>query len=751
MISPDTDFRGAPLLRREFTLEPGHGEVAHAVLRATALGIYEVFLNGAPIDELLGPGWSSYEWRVRYRTHDVTEHLTPVAVLGVAMGNGWYRGRLGWTGRNRLYGEELGFMAQLDITYADGFVQTVATDETWQAGPSATVENDLYDGQTIDARLNNHGWYQPGGDVLGGTGVHILPFNYSRLSEAITPPITRHEVLKPTKIWTSPSGKTLVDFGQNLVGWVRFTVQGKRGEAITIRHAEVLEEGELGVRPLRGAKATDVFVMSGEVDHFEPTKTFHGFRYAEVNGWPGELDEQSLEAVVVHSALERTGTFECSNDMLNQLHHNVVWGLKGNFLSLPTDCPQRSERLGWTGDIAVFAPTAAYLYDVKAFLVDWLQDLAAEQRAADGQVPYVVPDIFKFGHLPPNFPVSDSTAMWADAAVWVPWALWEAYGDKGVLEQQYDSMATHIHRVEGLLSENGLWDVGFQFADWLDPDAPPQKPGDAKADKGVVATSCLYRSATLMTRTAELLGRKNDATYFAALADRVQKAFNLHYVFPDGRIRSDCATVYTLALVFELLPSEQLREAAGNRLAELVRANAYKVSTGFAGTPYITWALSETGHLEDAYGLLLEKDCPSWLYPVTMGATTVWERWDSMLPDGTINPGSMTSFNHYALGSVADWMHQVIGGIRPAAPGYRRVKLAPRPGDGVHWAKTSVQTQHGRIRFEWLIRPGGTIDVSASIPEGVTAELDIPGVHPREIPSGSHSFTVGAGAAMTSR
>lgn len=741
MITPDEEFDGAPLLRREFRLAEGHGAVSKATLRATAFGVYEALINGVPVGEdVLSPGWSSYEWRLRYRSYDVTALVGPATVIGVSLGNGWYRGRLAWHGMSNLYGSELGFLGQLDIEFEDGHVQTVASDTSWQSGPSATTFNDLYDGQTIDARRNQPSWAEPGFDAGTWAGVRTLEFDAGRLVEPVGLPVVRTAVVRPLEVFTSPSGKTLVDFGQNLVGWLRFTVQGEAGQAVTMRHAEVLENGELGTRPLRTAKATDTLILSGGEDFFEPTKTFHGFRYAEITGWPGELTADSLEAVVVHSDLERTGTFECSNELVNQLHRNIVWGLRGNFLDLPTDCPQRDERLGWTGDIAVFAPTAAFLYDVKGFLQDWLLDLAAEQKAADGLVPITVPDALKYCPQPPEFPAPESSALWSEASVWVPWALWEAYGDIRVLATQYESMASHTRRVEGLLSPAGLWDSGFQFGDWLDPDAAPDQPWAAKADTAVVATACMYRTARLTAQAAGLLGTLDDEAHFEALAARVRAAFAEHYVGTDGTIRSDCTTVYALAIAFDLLATPELREFAGNRLAELVRDNNHRVSTGFAGTPFITHALTDTGHVDEAYRLLLEEGCPSWLYPVTMGATTVWERWDSMLPDGTINPGEMTSFNHYALGAVADWMHKAIGGIRPLDPGYARVLIAPQPGEGIDWARTALKTPHGEVRVEWKLDGGGFL-LEATVPDGVAADVVLPGGARNSVTGGTHSFS----------
>ncbi|MGN6743628.1 MAG: alpha-L-rhamnosidase-related protein, partial [Amnibacterium sp.] len=420
----------------------------------------------------------------------------------------------------------------------------------------------------------------------------------------------------------------------------------------------------------------------------------------------------------------------------------------GNFVDVPTDCPQRDERLGWTGDIAAFAPTAAFLFDIDGFLKDWLRDLDAEQQHHDGLIPFVIPDVLKYLPAPRDFPNPDSTALWSDAGVWVPWTLWEAYGDREVLETQFDSMASHVRRVRSLLSPTGLWDTGFQFGDWLDPDAPPENPAAAKADKGVVATACAYRSADLAARAAAVLGRAAEQQEFEEHAARLRAAFNEHYV-DAGRVTSDCTTVYALAIAFDLLDPEDER-VAGERLAELAEAAGYRISTGFAGTPFITDALSRTGHLDVAYRLLLEQEVPSWLYPVTMGSTTVWERWDSMLPDGTINPGQMTSFNHYALGAVADWMHRVVGGLAPAAPGYAKVLVAPRPGGGITEAETSLVTPHGRVSVAWR-QDGDRMRVELELPERVEAIVRLPGEPERILRGGSHVLEAAAAEALAAR
>ena len=744
MIAADEDFAGAPLLRREFSLQDGHGAVTRATLTLSAQGVVEAWLNGRAVsDDVLTPGWSSYEWRLRYATYDVTALVEAsvgesATVLGIALGKGWFGGRLGWSGGGSWYGGALGAFAQLEVEFADGSTQLVVTDDAWAGGPSAVLANDLYDGETIDARLRDDAWKKPGFSGDGWTGVHAIEFDTAKLEPYIGPSVKRWAALPVQEISTSPSGKTLVDFGQNLVGWITVRVHGPAGTEVTIRHAEVLEHGELGVRPLRTAQATDRYILSGGADEFEPTFTFHGFRYAEVEGWPGELRPGDLTAIAVGSELTRIGEFSSSDPLLNQFHENVVWGMRGNFVDVPTDCPQRDERLGWTGDIAAFAPTAAFLYDVDAFLSDWLADLDLEQKHNDGIVGFVVPDVLKYMPHPEDFGEPNSTAIWSDAAVWVPWDLYQAYGDTAVLSRQFDSMASHVRRVKSLLSPNGVWDGNFQFGDWLDPDAPPEDPAKAKADKGVVATACAYWSAKIVADTAALLGRTEAAAEFSAHSARLREAYNREYVL-DGSVKSDCTTVYALAIVFGLLdPADE--EVAGDRLAELAAEAGYRISTGFAGTPFIADALTKTGHTDVAYRLLLEKECPSWLYPVTMGATTVWERWDSMLPDGTINPGEMTSFNHYALGAVADWMHRVVGGLAPLKPGYASVLVAPQPGGGLTEAATSLETPHGRVSVSWSL-DGDLLTVDAELPEGVDGILRLPGREDQQLSGGPVSVT----------
>ncbi len=732
-----TQDQPCPLLRREFDVRPGVA-VERARLYVTALGVYEAQLNGAAVgDHVLDPGWTSYNHRLRYQTFDVTDLLREGRnAIGAILGDGWYRGPLGFGGARRdIYGDRLALLAQLEIAYADGATERVVTDAGWRAATGPILASGIYGGETYDARLERPGWSAPGYDDGEWVDVRPIDRDLATLVAPDGPPVRRTELVRPLAIGTSPSGRTIVDFGQNLVGRVRLTVRGEAGRTIALRHAEVLEGGELCMRPLRRARATDRYTLRGDDagETWEPRFTFHGFRYAEVDGWPGEVRADDLVAVVCHSDLERTGWFECSDPLINRLHENVVWSMRGNTLDVPTDCPQRDERLGWTGDIQVFAPTAAFLYDAAGFLASWLADLAAEQRDAAGAVPFVVPNIIEGPVVP--------AAAWGDAAVIVPWALYRRYGDTGILAAQFGSMRAWVDAVAARAGERLLWDTGFQFGDWLDPAAPPDNPAAARTDPGLVATAYFARSAELVGRAAGVLGRADDEARYLALAARVRDAFAREYVTPSGRLSSDAPTAYALALQFGLLPAAAQRRRAGARLATLARDGGYRVGTGFVGTPLILDALSDIGAYDAAYRLLTQRACPSWLYPVTMGATTIWERWDSMLPDGAVNPGEMTSFNHYALGAVADWLHRVVGGLAPAEPGYRRLEVHPRPGDGLTHARARHRTPYGLASCAWRIAEG-VMTVDVGVPPNATARVTLPGrdAEPLEVASGAHHW-----------
>jgi alpha-L-rhamnosidase len=713
----------APLLSATIDLP---GEITRARLYATAHGLYVARINGERVgDEQLAPGWTAYRQRLRYRTHDVTALLTEgVNHLEILLGNGWHRGRLGFRKGRALYGNRLAALAQLEVTTAGGAVHVLNTDGGWTARESAIVADDLYDGQRTDLTRR----------PTAVTPVDVLDADLGVLVAPDGPPVRITEVLPAIAVTSSPTGRTLVDFGQNLVGWVRLRVRGgAAGDEVTVRHAEVLDDGELGVRPLRTAKATDTYVLDGAPrTTLEPELTFHGFRYAEVSGVPG-LRTEDVQAVVVGSDLRRTGWFESSHELLDRFHENVVWGMRGNFLDVPTDCPQRDERLGWTGDIQVFSPTASFLFDSAGFLTNWLADLAAEQQK-DGSVPFVIPDVIR--------QPGPATAAWGDAATIVPWVLYQRTGDRDLLERQLPSMRAWVDRMAGLAGDRLLWAGGFQFGDWLDPTAPPANPFQAKADPDVIATAHLARSAEIVALAAEVAGDPERAREYADLAARVRDAFAREYVTAAGRVLSDAPTAYALALSWALLPEPGQRRHAGERLADLVRGAGFRISTGFVGTPLMTDALADAGEPELAYRLLLQTGCPSWLYSVTMGATTVWERWDSMLPDGRINPGEMTSFNHYALGAVADWLHRRVAGLAPGAPGYQLIDVRPLPDSRLTRAAARHHTPYGEAAVAWE-RSGGDLRLEVVVPVGATASVRVPGGDRAvDVRHGRHVWTV---------
>jgi alpha-L-rhamnosidase len=604
----------------------------------------------------------------------------------------------------------------------------LATDGSWTARESNVLDDQVYDGQLTDLRR----------DPLGRNGeddeVEVLDADLSRLVAPDGPPVRITDVLPAVSVFPSPSGRTLVDFGQNVVGWVRLRVHGLApGSEVTVRHAEVLEDGELGVRPLRTAKATDRYLVAGGEEVLEPSLTFHGFRYAEVTGVP-DLAAADLDAVVVGTDLTRTGWFDSSSELLNRFHENVVWGMRGNFLDVPTDCPQRDERLGWTGDIQIFSPTATFLFDAGGFLTSWLADLAADQQK-DGSVPFVVPDILR--------QPGPAAAAWGDAATVVPWVIRQRTGDLEILRRQLPSMTACVDRISDLAGPDRLWTGGFQFGDWLDPTAPPDDPAAAKVDPDVVATAHLVRSAELVALAAEALGDADTARRYGELAAEAREAFAGEFVTAHGRVLSDAQTAYAMALEWALLPTAEQRAGAGRRLADLVRLAGFRISTGFVGTPLIADALTSAGAVDVAYRLLLQTRVPSWLYAVTMGATTVWERWDSMLPDGRINPGQMTSFNHYALGAVADWLHRTVAGLAPAAPGYRSIVVRPLPGGGLTRASARHDCPYGTAAVAWE-RSGGRFRLRVQVPVGVTATVHLPGEpEPEVVGHGTHTWDVG--------
>ncbi|RFA13280.1 hypothetical protein B7R21_08570 [Subtercola boreus] len=731
------------LLRADFDpadLGTDSARISRARIYSTAHGMYELEINGAPVsDELLAPGWTSYSHRLRYQTTDVTRRLRPGGnTVGVWLADGWYRGRIGFDGGVwDAYGPDVSVLLQLELTLDSGTVIRVPLENSWRYRVSPIQATGLYEGETYDARELPIGWSTPDFDSADWATPHRLELSdYPAEIEAPTgPPVRVTETLRPTSTELLPSGRIRLDFGQNIAGRLRIRVSGPAGHQLRLHHAEVIEDGLLGIRPLRTAISIDTYTCSGDgFEEWSPRFTIHGFQYAELENWPGDTDGIDVEAVVIHTDMERTGWFDSSHAGLNRLHENVVWSMRDNFVDLPTDCPQRDERAGWTGDIQVFTPTALSLYGAHGTLTGWLRDLAFEQRD-QGHVPNFVPWI-ECGF--PNFP----TAAWGDAAVIVPWELYRHDGDPRILADQYDSMKAWVDLVSSLTGGTGLWNTGFQLGDWLDPAAPPENPGTSQTDKYLVATAYHVKTARILADVAQILGHTADAERYRVMADTAAAAFGDEYLSETGRVVSDTVTSIAIALVFDLFASEEQAAHAGRRLNDLVRASGFHITTGFVGTPIICDALTIAGSVDSAYRLLLQDELPSWLYPVSMGATTIWERWDSMLPDGSINPGGMTSFNHYALGAVADFMHRVVAGLSTEGVGSRRLRIAPRPGGGLTHASAEHRGPLGTASVAWT-RVGTTFDLDVEVPAGATATVVLPGSTGEGLPvgPGRHHFS----------
>ncbi|MDR2930606.1 MAG: glycoside hydrolase family 78 protein [Propionibacteriaceae bacterium] len=714
----------APYFRKTFDVEPG---VRHATVYVTALGVVEAHLNGSRIgDAVLAPGWTAYRERLMVAEYDVTDLLsTGPNVMGAIVGEGWAVGALTWNKSNHHYADRPALFMQLEIEYADRteIVSTApssapAKDSDWVVGPGGVRANGLYDGEVFDAQLEQVGWAAPGYDATAWWPTISYDWPMSSLRLSSVPPIRRIEELAAVEVTVSPTGYPIIDFGQNISGWVHLTLNNpRRGQDITIRHAEALKpDGALERETNRTALATDRYIAAGhEREEWEPRFTIHGFRYIEVEGWRGLPSLDDFRAVVVHSDMDRTGWFESSDAMLNRLHENAVWSMRDNFVGIPTDCPQRDERLGWTGDVNVFIASATYLYDVEAVLASWLSDLMIEQRS--------------HGVMPRSAPLvdprpSEPTALWGDAIVNVPWMLYQEYGRREVLRRCWPAMRAFVDEVATRLDPRGLWNTGFQYGDWADPDAPAREPGQAKTDKYLVAQAYLARTTDQMVRIAELLGEDEAREQYVELDTRVRLGFQEAYVTQRGIVKDETATGYALAICFGLLTDEQ-QTYAGKRLRGIIAGRGHIISSGFAGIPFVTDALTMTGHLDTAYAMLFQTQCPSFMYPVTMGATTFWERWDAILPDGHLHRTGMTSLNHYALGAISDWVRRVVGGLSSAAPGWSQIVVAPRPGGGLTTAETSHVTPLGLASVKWQIRDGEMV-VTVVVPDGATARIVLP-------------------------
>lgn len=718
--------RLCPQFRKSFS---ANKTILSATAYITAHGMYEANINGKKVgDAFFTPGFTSYNKRLQYQTYDVTSMLQKGEnVIAVNVGNGWYRGYLGWVTQVNTWGDKLGLLLQLDINYADGTKESVITDGSWKSATGSIVTAEIYHGETIDANKETTGWKLPNYDDTKWNGVKVADYKLNNLVATYNEPVRKHEVFKATKVITTPKGEKVLDFGQNMVGFESIKIKGQKGDTIRIYHAEVLDKaGNFYTENLRTATAISTYILSGNGEEsFEPHFTFYGFRYIKIVGVRGEINPDNFPAVALYSDMQKTGSFTSSNQLINQLQSNITWGQKGNFLDIPTDCPQRDERLGWTGDAHVFVRTAAYNRGVYNFFNKWMKDVSADQWE-DGRVPWVIPNIFTKSKNE-----SGSTG-WSDVSTIIPWNIYRAYGDRRILENQYSSMKKWVDYMKNK-SVNSLWNTEkFHFGDWLFFRPDDDKDGIAAiTDKNMIAQCFFAQSTQMLINAAEVLGKTDDVKLYSDLLSKVKKAYMDEYMTANGGLVSSTQTAYVLALNFNMLP-ENLRQQAADRLVKNIAKYNDHITTGFIGTPYICHVLSRFGHEDVAYKLLLQKTYPSWLYPVTVGATTIWERWDAQKPDGSFQTSEMNSFNHYAYGAIGDWMYRVAAGLREAAAGYKEIIVQPHPGGDFTYMNADLKTSYGNAASHWKIE-GNQLIMEVEIPVNTTATIYIPAKSVAEI------------------
>ena len=753
----DTLLRPSPLFRKTFT---ANKKIQSASLFITSHGLYESFINGLRIGEAyLTPGFTSFNKRLQYQVYDVTKHLQQGKnAIGVSLGNGWYRGNLVWEGRKDFYGKDLSLLYQLKIVYTDGTTEDILSDDTWKSSTGAVRNSEIYHGETIDARMEKVGWNTANYNDAAWSGVKIVAFDNANLVATINEPVVKHELFRPIKIFKTPLGEHVIDFGQNLVGFVQVKVKGNAGDKIIIQHAEVLDKaGNFYTANLRAAKQTNTYILKGAAEEiFEPHFTFQGFRYIKIEGYTGEITADNFTAVALYSDMKPTGSFSTNNALLNQLQHNIQWGQKGNFIDIPTDCPQRDERLGWSGDAQVFSRTASYNMGTNNFFRKWMKDVAADQYP-NGSVPFVIPNVLGDD--------AAGSAGWADVATIIPWNTYLVYGDKRILKEQYTSMKAWVNFMEQK-SKNDLWNTGFHFGDWLFYRPDDDNDGrSAVTDKYLIA-QCFYAHSTqLLINAAIVLSNADDVQRYTTLLNKIKTAFVKEYVTGNGRLVSGTQTAYVLALHFDMLP-ENTRLSAAERLVDNIKNYNYHLTTGFLGTPYLCHVLTRFGYHDVAYTLLMQETYPSWLYPVKMGATTIWERWDGQKPDSSFQSVGMNSFNHYAYGAIGDWMYRVIAGIETDGGedgvGYKKIIIKPnvygtviKAGEnssewnrmnglqknkdlvsGLKNVSAELITQYGKLSNHWKIE-NGLLYMETVIPVNTKALIYIPTGNAESIKEGN--------------
>ena len=701
-------------------------KIEKARIYATAMGVYELTVNGKKAgDRYFAPGFTSYKTNLQYQTYDVTDMLTGDDVIQAVVAGGWAVGSFVFTRQNRVTADRQALLLELRLTYADGTQEIIGTDESWEVTEDGPYQMaDLYDGETYDAAAGYETahWRKAAPETLK---VH------PQIVADYGAPVKAHERFTPISCKKLPSGVLIYDFGQNFAGVVDLKINGKKGRTVVVRHAEILNpDGTLNVTFLRTARATATYTCVDGEQSYSPRLTYMGFRYISVEG----IDEKDIEvaALALYSDVEQIGDFACSNEMLNQLQSNIVWGAKSNFVDIPTDCPQRDERMGWTGDIAVFSPTACYNFDMSRFLNKWMLDVKAEQFPGGG-LPNTVPrQGYGFPATMPDMAVD----WWDDACILVPWAEYRARGDMEILRKYYPVMKKYVKACKfwaGLLSfgkNRYIWNTPavFHFGDWVAPDVPQM--GQWQARSKWTATASLRNTSGLLARIAEILGETADAAYYKDLSGKVADAYCSVLTDGKGKLLEEFQTAYVLPLYLDMFPNAPVKALAADNLVKLVEKSGYCIGTGFPGTPFILFALADNGHADTAYKMLLNTKCPSWLYEVKAGATTIWERWDGLDENGVCPIGDdgtdmMISYNHYASGAVGDFLYRRVAGVEAVEPGYKTFAVKPLVGGGLTWARGSVSTPYGLVSAQWRIE-GGQFTAQIRVPVGTTCRLTLP-------------------------
>jgi len=713
---PELHLPPSPYLRKEFKV---NRKIRRATVYISALGLFELFINGHRVGrDHFTPGWTNYRKRVYYLTYDVTDLLKDGDnAIGAILANGWYAGYVGFApmhkkrARDRaFYGQTPALLAQLEIEYEDGKIQTVATDENWKASTGPIRKTDILMGETYDARLEMPGWDRPGFDDQAWKVVTLMDAAKCKIEAypGVTVQVTQE--IRPIEITKPKEGVYVFNVGQNFAGRVRLKVKGKAGTKVVLRFAEMLHKDEsIMTENLRRARCTDTYIFrgNGKDEIWEPRFTYHGFQYVELTGYPGKPDLGAITGIVLHSVAPVAGSFECSNAMVNKLYSNITWTQRANFFDIPTDCPQRDERLGWTGDAQIYIRSATYNMDVAAFFKKWLVNLEDDQRRSGA-----FPD---FAPLP--YLQYEPSPGWMDAGVICPFTIYQVYGDTHVIERHYEAMTKFMHFLLRTSNDYLRSPRGHCWGDWLSI--------GGRTSNDLIATVYFAYDAKLMAEMAAAIGRMEDAQRYARLFDNIKTAFNKAYVSANGRIKGDTQTCYALALYMDLLP-QALKEKAGARLVELIRERNWHLSTGFLGVKYLLPALTEQGYVDVAFRLLTNKTYPSWGYSIENGATTIWERWNSYKKGKGFQDSYMNSFNHYAFGSVCEWMFASMAGIDTDGAGFKRITIRPQPGgSGITYTKASYDSIYGRIATYWRVRAGKFL-LDLTIPANTTARVYIP-------------------------